>query len=62
MSEKMSICPACKKQAPWAGNPFRPFCSERCKLTDLGKWASEEYRIAAEKIDPPDGKDENDGG
>ncbi len=65
MSEKKSICPVCKKQEPWAGNPFRPFCSERCKLTDLGKWASEEYRIAGEKIDPrtgPDGRDENDGG
>jgi uncharacterized protein len=28
-----------------AGNPFRPFCSERCKLIDLGRWAGGEYRI-----------------
>jgi hypothetical protein len=29
----------------WEENPWRPFCSERCKLLDLGKWASEEYRV-----------------
>jgi len=45
-------CPICKKSAPWDGNPFRPFCSERCKLLDLGKWASEEYRVAGEKKSP----------
>jgi len=39
-------CPQCKKEAAWEENPFRPFCSERCRLLDLGKWASEEYRIA----------------
>jgi len=27
------------------GNPYRPFCSERCKLIDLGKWASEAFRL-----------------
>jgi endogenous inhibitor of DNA gyrase (YacG/DUF329 family) len=26
-------------------NPYRPFCSERCKLIDLGQWAAESYRI-----------------
>ncbi len=41
-------CPACGKPAPYApSNPWRPFCSERCRLTDLGAWASESYRIAA---------------
>jgi endogenous inhibitor of DNA gyrase (YacG/DUF329 family) len=29
-----------------AESPFRPFCSERCKMIDLGAWASEEYRVA----------------
>jgi endogenous inhibitor of DNA gyrase (YacG/DUF329 family) len=48
------ICPLCKKQTTWEDNPFRPFCSERCRLIDLGKWASEEYRIAGEKKDIPD--------
>lgn len=39
------ICPLCKRTTTWEENPWRPFCSERCKLIDLGKWASEEYRI-----------------
>jgi len=39
-------CPQCGKEHQWhTANRFRPFCSERCKLIDLGKWASEEYRI-----------------
>jgi len=41
-------CPRCGKQAAWVPeNPFRPFCSERCKTVDLGAWAAEEYRVAA---------------
>jgi len=32
-------------------NPWRPFCSEKCKLIDLGKWVSEEYRIEGEKAE-----------
>jgi endogenous inhibitor of DNA gyrase (YacG/DUF329 family) len=47
------ICPMCKKETTWDMNPFRPFCSERCRLMDLGKWASEEYYIAGEKQDMP---------
>ncbi len=60
MKKSMKItCPVCKKKTRWEGNQFKPFCSERCKLIDLGKWASEEYRIAGEKKDIPDGeKDE----
>ncbi len=42
-------CPVCKELTTWEENPWRPFCSERCKMKDLGKWASEEYRIADEK-------------
>lgn len=39
-------CPTCQKQTEWStDNPYRPFCSERCKLIDIGKWASEEYTI-----------------
>jgi endogenous inhibitor of DNA gyrase (YacG/DUF329 family) len=41
-------CPACGKPAVYAeSNPSRPFCSPRCRLTDLGAWASEAYRIPA---------------
>jgi len=29
----------------WEGNPWRPFCSERCQVTDLGAWATERYRV-----------------
>jgi endogenous inhibitor of DNA gyrase (YacG/DUF329 family) len=29
----------------WADNPWRPFCSERCQMMDLGRWANEEYRV-----------------
>jgi len=40
-------CPHCGKEHQWdTNNRFRPFCSERCKLIDLGKWASEDYRVA----------------
>jgi hypothetical protein len=37
-------CPICKKEVAPGAADF-PFCSERCRLIDLGKWASEEYRI-----------------
>ncbi len=40
-------CPVCRHETTRKGNPFRPFCSERCKLIDLGNWLSERYRIAA---------------
>lgn len=39
-------CPICRKEVPF-GAPEMPFCSERCRLIDLGKWAEEEYRIPA---------------
>jgi len=42
-------CPICKKESPWHENPFRPFCSKRCKLIDLGEWASERYRFEGTK-------------
>jgi endogenous inhibitor of DNA gyrase (YacG/DUF329 family) len=38
-------CPKCRKPATWEENPHRPFCSERCKLIDLGQWADGSYRI-----------------
>jgi endogenous inhibitor of DNA gyrase (YacG/DUF329 family) len=41
-------CPQCGRQAEYEGNEFRPFCSERCKLLDLGAWASEEYALPAD--------------
>jgi uncharacterized protein len=38
-------CPRCGKETESAGNMFRPFCSERCKLLDLGNWAMGAYRL-----------------
>ena len=38
-------CPRCGESTQWENNPFRPFCSERCKLIDLGAWANDEYRL-----------------
>ncbi len=56
----MVKCPICKKETAWRDdNPFRPFCSERCRLIDLGKWASEEYRVPGEER-PVDQKDDSD--
>ena len=59
-------CPTCKTKTRWEGNPHRPFCSERCKLEDLGNWAAERYRIPgseppAEEETPgqPAGEDED---
>lgn len=44
------LCPRCKKPSSIAQtNAYRPFCSERCKLIDLGSWAAEDYKIPAEE-------------
>jgi endogenous inhibitor of DNA gyrase (YacG/DUF329 family) len=47
----------CKKITTWEENPWRPFCSERCKLLDLGAWASEGYRIPGKKEESEDETD-----
>lgn len=44
-------CPYCHKQIVYStDNPFRPFCSERCKMLDLGAWANEERTVAGNDI------------
>lgn len=46
-------CPACGGDSIYAAsNPYRPFCSERCKGIDLGAWASESFRVGDDG--PPD--------
>ncbi|MCB1671572.1 MAG: DNA gyrase inhibitor YacG [Gammaproteobacteria bacterium] len=48
---KSVACPTCLKKVPWVtSNPYRPFCSERCKLLDLGDWASGRNVIAGEPV------------
>jgi endogenous inhibitor of DNA gyrase (YacG/DUF329 family) len=45
-------CPTCHRPTAWEDNPYRPFCSERCKLIDFGAWANEEYAVPAEEVAP----------
>lgn len=48
MSDLIVECPTCQKKVEWkAENKYRPFCSDRCRLIDLGEWANEEKQIAA---------------
>jgi len=50
-------CPQCGGESPWSeANKWRPFCSERCKMIDLGAWASESYRVPVQEdnVDPAD--------
>jgi endogenous inhibitor of DNA gyrase (YacG/DUF329 family) len=55
---KQVPCPHCRRPAEFsAGNPWRPFCSERCRLIDLGEWFNEEKRIP----DRPNWADESPG-
>ncbi|HFC53188.1 MAG TPA: DNA gyrase inhibitor YacG [Gammaproteobacteria bacterium] len=53
MTRKVN-CPICGKRVPWDDSaPWRPFCSERCKLIDLGEWAGETRRIPGPAAHPP---------
>lgn len=47
-------CPKCGKQVEFKGNEFRPFCSERCKLLDFGRWADGDYALPAETSEMSD--------
>lgn len=58
-------CPTCQREIDWAQAPFRPFCSERCKLIDLGAWLTEKHAIPGEPApdgaaDRPAGQQDND--
>ena len=50
------LCVFCRRHA--VEHAWRPFCSERCKLQDLARWADGAYRVAAEPVDDPDDADE----
>lgn len=61
MSPTVVRCPTCEREIEWsAASPHRPFCSERCRLIDLGAWLDEERAIpggesqGAEPIKSPD--------
>jgi endogenous inhibitor of DNA gyrase (YacG/DUF329 family) len=58
---KTVICPRCGNTVEWGPkSPWRPFCSERCKLIDLGAWATEKYRVPV--AEDPDQLDEHGAG
>jgi len=52
-------CPTCRKEVVWgAQSKWRPFCSERCKLIDLGEWFDERHRISdPAQVDLPSAED-----
>lgn len=53
-------CPTCGQTNTWTeNNTFKPFCSERCKLIDLGEWASEERRITGDATNNDDSSEDN---
>lgn len=54
----MPACAHCEKSIePRPQNPWAPFCSERCRLIDLGKWLGEEYRVPAAPPQEGDGQE-----
>ncbi len=44
------LCPSCKKKFNYYNSDFRPFCSEKCRLIDLGLWLTESYTVPVEKL------------
>lgn len=61
---RLVACPTCGKSIAWTpANEWRPFCSERCKMVDLGAWADESYRVpVADNKDAPGDEDPVDKG
>ena len=52
MNPRVVSCPRCAAKSIWSSdNPWRPFCSEHCKMMDLGAWASESYRMPVLEYD-----------
>jgi uncharacterized protein len=46
-------CPTCGRSIEWSDqSPFRPFCSERCRLIDLGAWLTEKHAIPGDVTEP----------
>jgi hypothetical protein len=53
-------CPHCGKPVPWTDeSKWKPFCSERCRLIDLGDWLSDKHAIPAEESLPDQDKSES---
>ena len=57
--QRVVSCPQCGVPVPWTRESrYRPFCSERCKMIDLGAWASEKYRVPAAERNNDDTPDD----
>ena len=54
MSPARVKCPTCQRDLDWENAPFRPFCSERCRLIDLGAWLSGQRSILGESVPAPE--------
>lgn len=62
LGPRMNVkCPICQKPVEWAASPWKPFCSERCKLADLGAWAQEDYFIPGRPEEEEDAEERNEG-
>jgi endogenous inhibitor of DNA gyrase (YacG/DUF329 family) len=51
-------CPICKKEVS-LGDPDIPFCGPRCRVIDLGNWATGKYAIPAERLEPEQSEPED---
>ena len=61
MPVRTVACPNCGTPVVWQPeNPFRPFCSERCKMADLGAWANEKYKVPIPADDPDESFEDED--
>lgn len=59
---RIVACPTCKAPVEWRPESrYRPFCSERCKLIDIGAWASESYKVPGQE-EPLSDEAEHEGG
>lgn len=59
LDARTAPCPHCAEPAILnASNPWRPFCSERCKLVDLNGWFSGEFVIPGDSIEHPSGDED----
>lgn len=60
MKKLLIKCPHCGQQTEYdENNSYRPFCSERCQLIDLGKWADEAYRVPGDPVVVPTDSEPN---
>jgi len=60
MTPQPPVCVFCRREP--VDPAWRPFCSERCKIQDLARWADGAYRVAGEPVSQPTGDDDGDDG